>query len=60
VLGLVGFAVHFARKIGTDASLTISGEHHCSSAYRSAAQESKYIIKLTRDPTHGTPLGAHP
>ena len=42
VWGLVAFAVHFARRSqASKGQLTISGEIHCSSAYRSAAQEAK-------------------
>lgn len=41
VWGLVAFAVHFARKSDLNASQTISGEIHCSTAYRSATQEAK-------------------
>lgn len=39
VWGLFAFAVHFARKSVTTAS--ISGDQHCSTAIRSAAQEAK-------------------
>ena len=45
VWGLVAFAVHFARKSGSAAGASeapmLSGEAHCSTAIRSAAQEAK-------------------
>ena len=42
IWGLVAFAVHFARKSDLGGgSQTISGELHCSTAYRSVAQEAK-------------------
>ena len=46
ILGLVGFAVHYARKSGggLGSHPIISGEAHCSTAIRSAAQEAKLGI----------------
>ena len=46
VCGLVGFAAHYARKSGGGLGATpiISGEEHCSTAIRSAAQVSACFI----------------
>ena len=46
VCGLVGFAAHYARKSGGGLGATpiISGEEHCSTAIRSAAQVSACVI----------------